>query len=207
MKLSVLAAVILAGSSLCTLPACKSSKEVASEVATRDVRSFQQSLDQIPGQIDSTMSTLNQLTAGNAANRQQLLTNFTNQLSTLKSHAYELSAQKDAAEKNVQRYFREWVKESRGISTTADRDAAYKAVDAGRARTDVALDYMRNGSRDFRSLTDKLSSFQKTLSTDMSPEAVRRVGDQFGITNDDAIKVKGYIARLSEQIDSTLTGR
>lgn len=207
MKLSVLAAVILAGSSLCTLPACKSSKEVASEVATRDVRSFQQNLDQVPGQIDRTMATLSQLTSGNATNRQQLLTDFTNQLSTLKSHAYELGAQRDAAEKNVQRYFREWAKESRGISSTADRQNAYQAIDAGRARTDIAMDYMRNGARDFRSLTDKLSGFQKTLSTDMSPDAIRRVGDQFGVTNDDAIKVKGYIARLSEQIDATLTGR
>lgn len=206
MNFRLIASSVIAGSLLAALPACKSSKEVASEVASRDVRSFQQSLDQIPGQIDRTMASLSQLTAGDVADRSKAFADFSKDLSTLKTHAMEVAAQKDEAERNVQRYFREWVKESRGMKSTQSRDAAYKAIESDSYRSETALGYMRNGSRDFRALIDKLNGFQNTLKSDLSPDAIRRVGEQFGVTNDEAIKVKGYIARLSEQIDSTLAG-
>src|SRR5262245_34559847 len=109
MKLPALFATVIVASSLVGLSACKSSKEVANEVAARDVRSFQTALDQIPGQIDKTMSSLNQLTAGGSGDRAKLLTDFTSNLTTLKSQGMEVAGARDEAEKNVQRYFREWV--------------------------------------------------------------------------------------------------
>ncbi|MCC6676779.1 MAG: hypothetical protein IT436_06510 [Phycisphaerales bacterium] len=207
MKLSIVAASLLAGLSLFTLPACKSSKEVASEVATRDVRSFQASLDQIPGQIDTVMAKLNSLTAGDVSNPSALFADYTRELRTLTEHGAQVAAAKDDAERNVQRYFREWVKQSRGIKTSADRDAAYKAIDAGRSRTDIAMGYLRDGSRDFRALLDKLNGFQSTLAKDLSPASLKSIGSQYGPTLDKAISVKGYIARLSEQIDASLLGK
>lgn len=207
MKLCIVAMAIVTGLSLTTFTACKSSKEVASEVAARDVRSFQAGLDKIPGQIDTVMAKLNSLTAGDATNRAELLAGYTRELRTLSQQGAQVAAAKDEAERNVQRYFREWVKESRGIKTDADRQAAYQAIDAGKTRTDTAMSYLSNGSRDFRALLDQLNGFQTTLTKDLGPASVKSVGDQSGLVSDLGIKVKGYIARLSEQIDSTLVGR
>lgn len=208
MKRAMIVVAVIAGlSPLLAETGCKSSKEVASEVAKRDVRSFRASLQRIPGQIDTVMAKLNAVTAGDAKDRAGLLADYSRELQALSRDGAEVAAAKDEAERNVQRYFREWVKESRGIKTEADRKAAYAAIDSGKARTDVAMSYLSNGSRDFRALLDRLNSLQKSLAQDLSPASVRSVGDQYGAVNDLAIKVKGYIARLEEQIDATLAGR
>ena len=199
--LSAMMTLVIAGAG------CSSQKEVAGTVASRSVRDFQKDLDAVPGQIDSVMSSLTKLTAGDTADRASALTSYSKDLKELTSQASRIASARDQAESDTQRYFREWLKESRSIKSSSERDAAYQALDAGKARTDIALGYLDNAATEYRALAEQFTQIQSMLTKDLSASSVQQVASQLGPVFDKASATKNYVARLSEQIDAALLGK
>jgi ABC-type transporter Mla subunit MlaD len=161
----------------------------------------------MPGQIDAVMNNLNTLTAGTTTNRAEVFEEYSRNLTQLEHHAKSVAHARDDAEKNSQKYFREWLQSSRSYKDPAKRDAAIQSLEAGRSQTDQARAYLNQGAGDFRSLTDQLNGIRSTLGKDMSPATVQKVGSSLGPVLDKANNVKQYIARLDEQIDAALAAR
>jgi hypothetical protein len=113
-----------------------------------------------------------------------------------------LANTRDFAQENSQRYFREWLKESRKHKSAADRDAALAAFDTGKSQATAAQGYLDRGSREFRALIDQLNQTQTKLATDLSPATLQKMN--LAPIFDKAIATKANIARLSEEIDAAL---
>jgi hypothetical protein len=198
---------VVAASAALTLPACKTEREASGEAAKSSVSSFQKELAAMPGQIDRTTNALVSLTGGGGVDRSKGLAEFSKQLATLKEEGMSLAEARDSAQKDTQRYFRAWLKESRSIKNDQERQEAYAALDKGRARTDLATRYLNDGSRDFRSLTDRLDQIQASLTKDMSDANIQTVRNDFTPVLEKALSLKGNIAQLDKQITTALTGQ
>ncbi len=203
---SVSAALVLLCAGVLVLAGCSSTAGYGKRAA-RSARDFQAELDVMPAQIDAVMNDLNTLTAGTTTNRAEVFKQYSKDLEKLEDHAKSVAHARDSAEKNSQKYFREWLQSSRSYKDSAKRDAALQSLDAGKAQTNQALAYLNQGANDFRSLTDQLNGIKSTLGKDMSPASVQRVGSNLGPVLDKGNNVKQDIARLDEQIDAALAAR
>ncbi len=181
---------------------CQSTKEIAGQKAAMSARDFQSALSLMPGQIDKVTSSLQSLQLMETTDKAGTFTTFTKELRTLESQAMSLANTRDFAQENSQRYFREWLKESRKHKKTADRDAALAAFDAGKSQATAAQGYLDRGSREFRALIDQLNQTQTKLATDLSPATLQKMN--LAPIFDKAIATKANIARLSEEIDAAL---
>lgn len=183
---------------------CQTEKERAADSAVGGLEYFRDDLAKTPAQIDATVSALEAATGGAVPDRKAAISRYSKELRTLNGQAAGLARARDNAESHTQEFFRQWLKETRTYKSTAERDAAIKAYEGGKANQAQALEYIRLGARDFRALTDRLNSAESSLQADGSTASALSVGQSLGPIHDSAIKVKAYIERLDEQIAAAL---
>ncbi len=203
-RFGVVATIVFAALGGLVLPGCETSTERARSSARGAAGYFLESLEDAPAQIDATTAALTKATAGDVSDRKAAVKDFTRELNELETHALSVARARDNAENRTQEYFREWLKESRTIKSESERNDAIKRLDAGQANVSQALEYLRLGARDFRALNDEMLAAGKSLSADMSAANVEKVRQSLAPVYDNATMVKAYIARLEDQITSTL---
>jgi hypothetical protein len=208
MTMNKCAAVVCAASAVIMVAACGGSqRQVAGTVATQSVREFQNSLTTAPRQIDDVVSTLNTLTSGKDVDRQALLTQFNQQMRLLDTQASNVRRMRDQALTDSDRFFSTWLRETSGIRSASERDAAIADLTANRQRAQQARDYLDRGSENFRTLMNELGGIQNTLNKDLSPATVQSVGSNLAPVFDRSKDVNNFLARMNEQIESILMGR
>lgn len=200
--------VVLLASAASLLGSCGGSqREVAGQVATQSVREFQNSLVTAPQSVDAAVATLNKLTSGEAVDRSALLKEFNAQVRSLEAQAVSVRRMRDQAMTDADKFFGSWLRETSGIKSPAERDAAVAQLASSRDRVRRAQEYLDGGSANFRTLMNDLTGIQQTLNKDLSPASVEAVGRNLGPVYDRAANVNNFLARMNEQIDSILTGR
>ncbi len=206
MNRSVLVGAIALGVVVSFVPGCKTSKEVAADVSGRSVRDFQFSLEQMPARIDAVLVTMNKLGSAGPA-REAALTTFSTQLKDLRTDAMALAEARDRAQTDTQRYFREWLKESRRITDPAARDRALDEIAKGTQRTDIARNYLDTGAKSMRTMVDAMNSIESQLKQDINSFNTPAFNRQFSTAVDSATSAKARIERLGELIDTALQGK
>jgi len=190
-----------------TTTGCKSSREVAGTVRERSVRDFQFQLDQMPARLDGMIKTMSELGSGTNPNRAATLAQFSQQLDALQGDARTLADASDQAKADSQRYFREWVRETRTIPEGAEKDAALAQLNKGSTRFDIANRYLQEGTRNFRELNGALENIRTKLTADLNSFTTPEFGRQFAAATDAATATRARIDRLDDLINSALTGK
>jgi len=187
------------------LSGCQSEVDRSRSAARSAAGSFMESLSTAPAQIDKTTEALVKATAGNTPDRAAVIKQFDKDVATLETHAASMARARDNAENRTQEYFRDWLKETRTIKSESERSAALSRYDAGQGNFAQAMDYIRVGARDFRSLMNEFNAAQAALKADPSEANAEKVRGGLGPIYDNAIMVKAYIARLEEQVTAALS--
>lgn len=202
---AVCATALLAAGGLAT--GCKSQKQAIGESTSVQLKTFQQSLEQMPGRIDRLMATGTLLASGTNTNRAGTLAEFSRQLGEVRTDAKDIAHEYDTANANVNRYFRAWVKESRTIKDPAARDRALAAIDEGRINTATAQNYMKQASTYYFRMIDAAQEIEKGLGGGNLDKAFTPWFDEkFTAFSDAAVAARARVERLDELITQTLTG-
>lgn len=202
-----LLSVVLLASAVVALSGCASEKAMAAEGVANSVSGFQDQLREMPGRIDDAMATLRQLSAGDNPDRAATLKDYSHKLKRMSSDAKSLAAASDNAQANVQEYFRAWVKESRHIKSSAEREAAMAQVAASSEQRRIAQEYITMGSQYYHKMMDAMTSAESQLKADLNSYTSEQFSRTFAAASDAALAARARIERLDELIASSFAGK
>lgn len=191
---------VLAGGML--VSGCASDTEAKRAEARGAAGSFRSSLNTMPGQIDATMAKLATLSDNRTSDKSKALSEFRKELSNMDSDARRLSQEADHATKDADAYFRQWAREA--ATSSNKQEAAGESMATKRAHYETARSYLENARRHYLGLTEGLHNIERMYSAGNVNSADPAVSAAIEQATQDSVYVKNYIARLGEQIDSTL---
>jgi hypothetical protein len=201
---SVLIGALLMSSAALLAPVsgCASTEDKRVE-ARHTAKTFRESLADRPKQIDATMSSLYEVTSGATTNRGASYREFSEQVAYLQGDAQHVAKHADTARTDADKFFQQWARDA--VKAAPDKREQMEGAMAGRTTNyQTALSYLDNGRDRYRALMTDLNDIKRTLDANLSAYSSDAVRGKVGDAQLKAFELKNYIARLSEQIDSTL---
>jgi hypothetical protein len=191
---------VVAGGAL--VSGCASDTEAKREEARSAAGTFRASLGTMPGQIDATMSKLAVLTDNRTADKSTALSEYRTELAKMDSDARRLGQEADHATKDADAYFRQWAREA-AVSANK-QETAGQSVEVKRAHYETARSYLENARQRYLGLTQGLHNIERMYAGGNVSSTDPAVSAAIEQATQDSVYVKNYIARLGEQIDTTL---
>lgn len=163
--------------------------------------SFRNSLDDMPAQIDETMSKMMALADNRTGDKSQTLSEFSKSLAKMDADARALSAHADRANQDTEAYFRQWEREAIRSENTSLKD---ETVAQRRARYQNARAYLGDARKNYLELTENLHAIERMYQRGGIDSTDPGVSAMIEDAIKDSVNVKNSIARLGEQIDTAL---
>ncbi|HBS29101.1 MAG TPA: hypothetical protein DEB06_06540 [Phycisphaerales bacterium] len=193
---------LLAGASF--LPGCATQAERARSTARSSATDFQRSLEGLPSRIENTLTSLNQVTAGNNTNRAASFREFSQALQFQQDAATRLGRQADAAQANSQEFFRQYIAQAMASRDPAARQNAMDSLAGRQDAVNSALRFLNDGRNQYREFAGTLRDLQNDLRVDLSQASIDRLTPRVQAAIRQGTDLRNYIDRLDEQLNAVL---
>lgn len=168
---------------------------------------FRRNLAQINPQIERTIATLTQLQRTDVKSHGAAFAQYQNNLKILEELVQPIRYQSDRLRREGLNYFKAWSEELIVADSSADRKSLEQARSQAEFRYKSFMEYLDNGTDDFRQLYYQLKDIEEYLAPDVSTENIAKQKPLIDAASARSYRVTGRIDLLGKEIKKWLSGQ
>ncbi len=191
----------LAGLSLASLTACKSSGVERSEATQTTITSFRADLDSYNKNLDATLGSLDELVKSGKTDPKSAFAKFSGNLGLLFKSADSAKSNAEAMKSRGDAYFGEWEKSAAAITNEDIRKIADQRRAELQKEYKELVTQMQNVAADAKPLREQLQSLHDYYSQDLTEKGIDLSKPLVGNVKSAASKVQKGIKSVQEEVD------
>ena len=185
---------------------CQTRPAVVERAQTTAVQ-FRKNLADINPQIERTFATLAQLQRADVKVHGAAFDQYQNNLKILEELVQPIRYQSDRLRREGLNYFKAWSEEMVVAHSSGDRKSLELARSQAEDRYKLFMEYLDNGTDDFRQLYYQLKDIEEYLLPDVSSENIAKQKPLIDAAFARSFRVRGRIDLLDNEIKKWISGQ